>query len=75
MKRRKTESEGFVGRGVWIAQWKVNGAQVLVAVTTSGDRVAETIVSAGIDAIAVCDELWRMLDTIDPVADRLRIVR
>lgn len=63
-----------VGRGVWIAPWLgENGGMILVAVTRYGRRAAERTVAFGEDSLAASDELWGLLDQVDPVP-RLQVI-
>lgn len=70
---------GLLERGVWKAPWQgSNGEVVLLAVTSQRCLISvdPITVPLGSDHIAAADQLWDMLDELDPLtpvaADELR---
>ena len=55
-------------RGVWVSQWRgPNGETILVAVTRDGRRIAERVLGPGDGHVQAADELWELLDRLDPM--------
>ena len=57
-----------IGRGVWLAPWRgPNGEMILVAVTRDGRRIDERVLRPQDGHVQAADELWEMLERVDPM--------
>jgi hypothetical protein len=57
-----------VGRGVFVAPWNGrNGERILVAVDRQNRFVEKRLIPAGEPDIRASDELWELLERLDPV--------
>lgn len=56
-------------RGVWIAPWKgARGELVVFAMTRAGTLAGDLVtIPVGADRVAIADELWILLDQVDPI--------
>lgn len=71
---RKAKVGDTQRRGVFVAPWMgENGEIILVAVTSDGRRIAERLVPFGVSGHLIADELWELLDAVDP--DRRAVMR
>lgn len=54
-------------RGVFVSPWSgEQGELILVAVDSSGRRIAERLVPFGVNQLGISDELWELLEARDP---------
>ena len=56
-------------RGVWVAPWKSARGEMVVFAMTHGGTLAGDLVTipVGADQVAIADELWVLLDQMDPI--------
>ena len=57
----------LLGRGVWVAPYRIAGSPVLLAITAAGERLAEQVLAAGGDEEANVRALEQLLDAVDPL--------
>lgn len=57
-----------VGRGVWVAPWMgENGETILVAVHRNNRLIDQRVLKFGDDHVQASEDLWALLDRIDPM--------
>lgn len=69
MRYSRSQSRTLLDRGVWMAPWSGPSGEPVLLVVTGEHKllVPPEIVRRAEDAIMKCDEMWDLLDRLDPL--------
>ncbi len=75
MRYRIADFGEMYGRGVWLSPFlSERGEYILVAVTSQRRMVAQETIPVGADHAAVAEQLWDLLERIEPEDRQIRLI-